>query len=244
MERSREARREDDDAVAVPGAAARILRAGERDREPAAEGHLLEFLVGKETELSSVRRPERPGCTLRSRQRSGLEPVQRAHEQDVTANLGPRDEGERSAVGRDSTGPASLLRNRKLAPSGALIDARTTRDSGAGRRAYAIARPNAASAKTRQRPQASASRRPARGAVFPGAASASGAAGSCSAMRASPMSRSRCSGSFSTHRTISERTRVGTAAGSADQSGSVSRIFAIESEAVSPANAACPVNIS
>ena len=101
MKRSDEARSEDDDAIAVPGAAARILRTGERDRRPAVEGHLLELSVGEETELSSVRRPERPGRPLRARQRSGLESVQRLYEQDVSAILGPRDERERSAVGRN-----------------------------------------------------------------------------------------------------------------------------------------------
>ena len=38
--------------------------------------------------------------------------------------------------------------------------------------------------------------------------------------------------------------RAGVAAGSADQSGSRSRIFAIVSETVSPANATRPVSIS
>ena len=54
---------------------------------------------------------------------------------------------------------------------------------------------------------------------------------------ASPMSLSRALGSFARHRRRSRRSCSGTVAGNADQSGSRSRIFAIESEAVSPPNA-------
>ena len=58
------------------------------------------------------------------------------------------------------------------------------------------------------------------------------------------MSRSRCFRSFARQRSSSRRTGPGVAAGSADQSGSRSRILAIVSETVSPANAARPVSIS
>ena len=101
MERSGEARGENDDAIAVPGSAARILRSGEWDRGPAAEADLFECSVGEETDLSPVRRPERPGRPLRSRQRSGRESVKRLDEQDVSAIRGPGDEGEHSTIGRD-----------------------------------------------------------------------------------------------------------------------------------------------
>ena len=58
------------------------------------------------------------------------------------------------------------------------------------------------------------------------------------------MSLTRCFGSLTRQRSSSRRIGAGVAAGSADQSGSRSRIFAIESDIVSPANATRPVNIS
>ncbi len=61
---------------------------------------------------------------------------------------------------------------------------------------------------------------------------------------ASPMSRSRWFGSFTRQRSRRRRTDAGVAAGSADQSGSLSRIFPIMSDTVSPANMPRPVNIS
>ena len=52
------------------------------------------------------------------------------------------------------------------------------------------------------------------------------------------MSRRRCFGSLVRQRSRSRRIAAGVSAGSADQSGSRSRIFAIESEVVSPPNVA------
>ena len=60
----------------------------------------------------------------------------------------------------------------------------------------------------------------------------------------SPMSRKRFFGSFTRQRSSSRRTEAGVVAGNADQSGSRSRIFAIESETVSPGNVTRPVSIS
>ena len=63
-------------------------------------------------------------------------------------------------------------------------------------------------------------------------------------IRASPISLKRSFGSFVRQRTRSRRIDSGVAGGSADQSGSRSRILAIESETVSPANVTRPVTIS
>ena len=60
----------------------------------------------------------------------------------------------------------------------------------------------------------------------------------------SPISRRRCLESFARQRNKSRRIGRGVAAGSADQSGSRSRIFPIVSEVVSPSNGTRPVNIS
>lgn len=65
-----------------------------------------------------------------------------------------------------------------------------------------------------------------------------------SAIRASPMSRNRSRSSFARQRSRMSRTRGGVAAGNAEKSGSRSRIFAIVSETVSPANARRPVRHS
>jgi len=62
--------------------------------------------------------------------------------------------------------------------------------------------------------------------------------------RTSPISLRRFFGSLVKQRTSSRRMDGGVEAGNANQSGSRSRIFAIESETVSPANATRPVNIS
>ena len=70
------------------------------------------------------------------------------------------------------------------------------------------------------------------------------ASASSSAMRASPMSRRRCLGSLSRQRWMSSRTRAGVAAGSAARLGSRSRILAMVSETVSPANGRRPVRHS
>ena len=88
--------------------------------------------------------------------------------------------------------------------------------------------------------------------AFAGAARApctSGVAGSTSciaaiSIRASPISLRRCFGSFARQRSRSRRIGAGVAAGNADQSGSRSRIFAIESDIVSPANVTRPASIS
>ncbi len=63
-------------------------------------------------------------------------------------------------------------------------------------------------------------------------------------IRTSPMSRRRPFGSFVKQRSRSRRIGSGVVAGSADQSGSRSRILAIESGIVSPGNATRPVTIS
>ena len=63
-------------------------------------------------------------------------------------------------------------------------------------------------------------------------------------IRTSPKSLSRRFGSLDRQRSRSRRIGTGVAAGRADQSGSRSRIFAIESDIVLPANATCPVSIS
>ena len=65
-----------------------------------------------------------------------------------------------------------------------------------------------------------------------------------SSILTSPISLRRCFGSLARHRSNSRRMDGGVAAGSADQSGSRSRIFAIVSEAVSPGNVRRPVSIS
>ena len=63
-------------------------------------------------------------------------------------------------------------------------------------------------------------------------------------VRASPMSRRRRLTLLSRQRSSSRRMGTGVAAGRTDQSGSRSRIAAIVSESVSPANASRPVSIS
>ena len=65
-----------------------------------------------------------------------------------------------------------------------------------------------------------------------------------SSSRASPMSRRRRFGSFSRQRCNNRRIVDGVVPGSADQSGSRSRMAAIVSATVSPANAAWPVSIA
>ena len=67
---------------------------------------------------------------------------------------------------------------------------------------------------------------------------------SSSEMRASPMSRSRCLGSFCRQRCNSTRTRSGVAAGSSVQSGSARSTVASVSVTDSPRNAIWPVSIS
>ena len=63
-------------------------------------------------------------------------------------------------------------------------------------------------------------------------------------MRASPMSRNRCFGSFCKQRCKRTRTRIGVAAGSCDQSGSSLITAASVSVTDSPRNAILPVSIS
>ena len=89
-----------------------------------------------------------------------------------------------------------------------------------------------------------AARAPAARTAWPGAWRVAGTAGarspprSCSrSSRASPISRSRRRGSFSRQRRSSRRIGCGVPAGNADQSGSRSRMAAIVSETVAPANA-------
>ena len=77
-----------------------------------------------------------------------------------------------------------------------------------------------------------------------GVTTAGGVSKSSSAAAASAMSRSRRFGSLSRQRATSRRTAMGVAAGSADQSGSRSRIFASVSVTVSPGNARRPASIS
>ena len=76
------------------------------------------------------------------------------------------------------------------------------------------------------------------------ASSCNAVSSSSISIRASPMSRSRCFGSFCKHRCNKRRTRGGVEDGSSDQSGSPRITAAIMSVADSPRNAILPVSIS
>ena len=149
--------------------------------------------------------------------------------------------------GRRGRDVSAVAVNRTAARGGGGPGARCRRGgrvaTAAGRRASLVATVMASATTANQGSHVVPRLRSARGttAAFAPAGTSSNASIS---IRTSPISRRRFFESFERHRTSKRRMDAGVVAGSADQSGSRSRILAIESETVSPANAMRPVNIS